>query len=308
MFEGILGIKKSIFGLDIGLKTMKLVQIRGSGPGAYLVGAIEVTVPEHCITKEGVKNKAELAKVIHEATQKAKPHKITAGLVASALPESLVFTKSLTVPKMTDEELAKNIPFQATEFFPISPDETYMDWQAVDHLPNGSMEILVVAAPKILVNDLIDTTDKAGFELMGLETKPIAITRALVPAKTMAPVLVIDIGAESSAITCFAEGSIKLTSTVTLGGNKIAEDIPEGARIMATEAGHLIKYYQNRLSAVQIFKKIYLGGGGANIKGLAGLIEDATKIQTEVAEPCIKVSHYDPKFAVAIGLALKEIK
>lgn len=307
MFEGILGIKQPTFGLDIGLKTMKLVEVRGSGAGASLLGAVEVKVPEHSITKEGVKDKNKLAKILQEAVAVAKPHRINTKLVASALPESLVFTKSLELPKMKPEELAKNIPFQATEFFPIPPEETYMDWHVVGELPNGTMEVLVVAAPKVLVDSLKETIETAGFELMGLETKPIAVARALVGPKTDGPLLIVDIGAAGSALTCFDSGTIKLTSTVTIGGDQIVENVEEGVKVLAAEASHLIKYYQNRLGQAQIFKKIILSGGGANIKQIPETIEKILKIQTEVAAPQIKVNNYDPKYATAIGLSLKDI-
>lgn len=307
MFEGILGIKKPTFGLDIGLKTLKMVQVKGVGPGAYLTGAVEVAVPEHSITKEGVKDKDKLAKILQEAIVVAKPGRITTKLVASALPESLVFTKSLEMPKMRPEELAKNIPFQATEFFPIPPEETYMDWQVVGELPNGTTEVLVVAAPKVLVDSLKETIEKAGFELMGLETKPIAVARALLKPKTPGPILIIDIGAAGSALTCFDQDTIKLTSTVTIGGDKIIENVEGGVQVLAAEASHLTKYYQNRLGQAQVFKKIILAGGGANIKNMPEIMEKALKIQTEIGQPVIRVNNYDPKFATAIGLSLKEI-
>lgn len=307
MFEGILGIKKPTFGLDIGLKTLKIVEIRGSGPGASLLGAVEVNVPEHSITKDGVKDKEKLAKILRDAVAIAKPHPVNTKLVASALPESLVFTKSLELPRMKLEELAKNIPFQATEFFPIPPEETYMDWQVVGELPNGTMEVLVVAAPKILVDSLKETIEKAGFELMGLETKPIAVARALINPKEAGPLLIIDIGAAGSALTCFDQGTIKLTSTVTIGGDQIAKNIEEGIEILAAEASHLIKYYQNRLGQAQIFHKVILSGGGANIEQVPEIIEKMLKIKTEITKPQIKVNNYDPKYATAIGLSLKEI-
>ena len=307
MYEGILGIKKPIFGLDIGLKTMKIVQVSGSGPKAQLVGTIDVDIPEHCITKDGVSEKEKIAEILKQAVLAVKPGKIDAKIVASALPESLVFTKSLDLPKMTASELKKNIPFQMTEFFPIPPEETYIDWQVVGTAPDGTMEVLVVAAPKVLVNSIMETIKLAGFDLMGLETKPIAVTRALFPTKEKGPILLVDIGAKSSAITCFDEGTIKLTSTLTLGGDKIAEKVEDGVQLLANEANHLIKYYQNRLSQAQLFKKIILAGGGANIKQIPEIMERITKIKTEIGQPIIKVNNYDPKFAAAIGLAMKDI-
>lgn len=307
MFEGVLGIKKATFGLDIGHATMKMVQVKGVGPAARLAGAVEVAVPEESITKDGIKEKKKLAKIIKAAVKEAQPSPINAKIVSSALPESLVFTKLIDLPKMTDKELAKNIPYQATEFFPLPVEETYMDWQVVGTLPNNSIEVLVVAAPRVLVNDLIETVKLAGFELMGLETKPIALIRALVRNHEPGPIILIDIGATNTALICFDQGTLKLTSTLTFGGDQIKLEPAETIKNLSAEVMHLIKYYQNRLGQVQVFKKIVLAGGGANIHQVTIVLQQLLKIKTEVGDPLIRLKNYDPKYAASIGLALKEI-
>lgn len=307
MFEGILGIKKATFGLDIGHATMKMVQVKGTGVTARLAGAVEVAVPENSITKEGIKEKKKIAAIIKAAIGEAKPSPISAKIVASALPESLVFTKLIDLPQMTKKELEKNIPYQATEFFPLPVEETYMDWQVVGTLPNNSIEVLVVAAPRVLVNDLTETVKLAGFELMGLETKPIALIRALMRTKEPGPVILIDIGATNTALICFDQGTLKLTSTLTFGGDEIKLEPAEKIKDLSAEVIHLIKYYQNRLGQAQVFKKIILAGGGANIHQVPIVLQQLVKIKTEVGQPLIHLKNYDPKYAASIGLAMKEI-
>lgn len=307
MFEGVLGIKKPTFGLDIGHATMKMVQVKGTGPLARMTGAAEVSVPEDSITKDGIKDKKKLAEIIKAAVREAQPSTITAKIVSSALPESLVFTKLIDLPQMTKKELDKNIPYQATEFFPIPVEETYMDWQIIGTLPNNSIEVLVVAAPRKLVNDLIETVKLAGFELMGLETKPIATIRALVRPHEAGPIILVDIGATNSALVGFDQGSLKLTSTLTFGGDEIKVDPTEKIKALAEEILHVAKYYQNRIGQAQVFRKIILAGGGANIHQIPIVLQQLTKIHTEVGQPIIRLKNYDPKYAVAIGLALKEI-
>jgi len=307
LFEGVLGIKKATFGLDIGHATMKMVQVKGAGPTARLLGAVEVAVPENSVTKDGIREKDKLAKMIQAAVGEAKPSAISAKIVSSALPESLVFTKLIDLPQMTKKELEKNIPYQATEFFPIPVEETYMDWQVVGTLPNNSIEVLVVAAPRVLVDNLVETVKLAGFELMGLETKPIAVIRALVRSREPGPVVLVDIGATNTSLICFDQGTLKLTSTVTFGGDEIKQDPAETIKNLASEVLHVVKYYQNRLGQAQVFKKILLAGGGANIHQVPIVLQQLTKIKTEVSQPLIKVKNYDPKYAAAIGLALKEI-
>lgn len=307
MFEGVLGIKKPTFGLDIGHATMKIVQVKGTGPTARLSGAVEVAVPENGLTKDGIRDKKKLANIIKAAIGEAKPAPISAKIVASALPESLVFTKLIDLPQMTKKELDKNIPYQATEFFPLPVEETYMDWQVVGTLPNNSIEVLVVAAPRVLVDNLIETVKLAGFELMGLETKPIALIRALMKPREPGPIIIIDIGATNTALICFDQGTLKLTSTLTFGGDQIKLEPAESIKNLSSEVVHLIKYYQNRLGQTQIFKKIVLAGGGANIHQIQIVLQQLVKIKTEVGQPLIHLKNYDPKYAAAIGLAMKEI-
>lgn len=306
MYEGILGIKKPIFGLDIGYNSLKVVQVKGEGRGASLVGAAEVAIGENSLTKDGVKDKQKVAQFIRQAVSAAKPRAISARIVASALPESLVFTKTLDLPAMSPQEIGKNIPYQATEFFPIPAEETYMDWQIVGQKENA-LEVLVVAAPKILVDALYETVKLAGFDLLGLETKPVAVVRALLPKEEMRPHLIVDIGAENSNLTCFDEGTLKMTSTAACGGNDLQKDPQNAIKALSSEIIHLMKYYQNRVGQAEVFSKILLAGGGANAATVGPTIENLVKIKTEVGLPQIKLQNYNPKFAAAIGLAMKKI-
>ena len=308
MFEGILGIKKPTFGLDIGYETLKVVQVKGRNQGTRLLGASEMTIPAGMLNKGGVRDKKKLAEAIIQAVGQAKPHRISATIVSSALPESLVFTKSLDLPKMSPSDLNKNIPNQATEFFPIPPQDTYMDWQIVGQYPaNNTMEVLVVAAPKVLVESLVETVKMAGLELMGLETKPSSLARALIAPSDNEATIILDIGAKISGLTCFDQQTIKLTSTVAVGGDEIKTDFETATKALATEIMHLIKYYQNRIGQAQVFTKIVLAGGGANIKNIPETLTEETKIKTFVGTPWTNIKTYDPRFATALGLAMKDI-
>lgn len=306
MFEGILGLKKPIFGLDIGHETLKVVQVSGETNGHVLAMA-EIPIAPQSLSKEGIRDKKKLAELIKEAVKQAKPHRVNAKIVSSAIPESLVFTKNLSLPEMNAKELAKNIPLQASEFFPVPAEETYMDWHVIEKVDRKNMEVLVVAAPKLLVDSFIEMVNLAGLELMGLETKPIAVCRALISPKDKNLYLVVDIGAQITGLVCCENGVVKVTSTVRLGGNGLKEDFASGVKILAGEILNQIKYYQNRLSEKKDFSKIILAGGGANTPQISEALAAATKLTVIIGQPIIKVINYNPKYAVAIGLAMKEI-
>lgn len=308
MYESVLGLKKPILGLDIGYQTLKVMQLKGDGPGASLLGVSEITIPPKTLGQEGIKDKKKIANAMLEAMRNAKPHPISAGIVSSALPESLVFTKSVDLPSMSFEEINKNIPYQASEFFPIPPQETYMDWQVVGSLAGANTtDVLVVAAPKIIVDSFADMIQSAGLELSSLETKPVADARALISAKDLNPYLILDIGAKNSSLTCYDQGTIKLTSTISIGGDDLGTDLNPNIKGLSSEIVHFIKYYQNRIGQATIFRKIVLAGGGANLKDLPEKLEKATRIKAEIGWPQIKTKTYNPKFATVVGLAMKRI-
>ncbi|KKQ18306.1 MAG: Type IV pilus assembly protein PilM [Berkelbacteria bacterium GW2011_GWA1_36_9] len=308
MYESVLGLKKPIMGLDIGYKTLKVMQLRGDGPGAKVVGVAEIQIPPKILSKEGIKEKKALSEAIIAAIRSAQPHPITARIVSSALPESLVFTKSVDLPTMTTQEINKNIPYQAGEFFPIPPSETYMDWQVVGALPGtNTTDVLVVAAPKIIIDSFAEAIKMTGLELMSLETKPVADVRALISSNDGGPYLILDVGAKTSSLSCYDQGTVKLTSTISVGGDDLTNDFQPNLKNVATEVTHFVKYYQNRIGQATIFHKIILAGGGANTNGLRKTLEDATRIKTEITWPIIKTKTYNPKYATVIGLALKRI-
>lgn len=308
MFEGILGIKKPIFGLDIGYKSLKIVQVKGQGRGTRLLSAAEIEIPQNALNKDGIREKDKLAKLIIEAGKIAKPHSVSARIVSSALPESLVFTKMIDLPKMSIAEINKNIPHQATEFFPMPVEETYMDWQIVGtNTTNNMIEVIVVAAPRVLVDALAETIKMAGLELVGLESKPISVSRAIIDPNDLGTYLILDIGAKATGLTCYDEKTIKLTSTAAVGGDEIQQDFSEALKALTSEIVHLIKYYQNRLGQAKVFNKIILAGGGANIEKVPETLESLIRIKTEIGIPKIKLKTYNPIFTTALGLAMKEI-
>ncbi|MBM2821100.1 MAG: type pilus assembly protein PilM [Candidatus Berkelbacteria bacterium] len=169
------------------------------------------------------------------------------------------------------------------------------------------VDVLVVAAPKKIVDSFAQTIQAAGLELESLETKPVSVTRALIGPNDKNPYLVLDIGAKTSSLICFDQGTIKLTSTISCGGDDLAKDYQANVDNLASEIIHLVKYYQNRIGQATIFLKIILAGGGANTPNIAATLEQSTKIKTEITWPIIKTKTYNPKFASVLGLAMKKI-
>jgi type IV pilus assembly protein PilM len=318
----------TVFGLDIGFQTLKLVQIRKKRSGIYLTGAIEIPLQEKILDKDRFRNKADTANLIKDALKKAKPGAITARSIVSALPETFVFTKTVKMPKMSPAEYQAAIPHEIADFLPIPIENVYFDYQILVAHPDESLsDILIVATPKRLVDDYVEMANLAGLDLVALETKPMAVGRAIIGDKDKDGTLILHVGTEYSRIAIWDNGGLKLSTMVNTGQNQLLEslgmkgnpdkkvitldatskkDIAQPLNNIIEEAINAIKYHQNRGYKPQPIKKIVLCGSGVLISGIDTLIEDQVKIKTEIQK--IKLAgnqELPPQYIAAYGLALR---
>lgn len=227
---------------------------------------------------------------------------------------------------------------QAADFSPLPLEETSLDWQILSKNPDGSQEVLVIAAPRVLVLDLIELIKKAGFTLTCIETKPFSTARAILKPQEKEGIAIVDIGAVSSSISIFDSGLLKFTTTAAWGSDLLTTKLKEVFRInnreaekrkkefgiskkaplkqkeileknlaiLAKEISQAISYYENRIGKGKKIEKIYLSGGGGALPGLGSFLSKEVGIKTEMGKiwglPDCPLS-----FANAIGLALREI-
>lgn len=312
----------SIFGLDIGFETLKLVELK-KNKSTSLVGFAEVPLTERILEKDHFKNKAQTANLIKEACRKAKPGPIKASKIVSALPESFVFSKTIQMPKMTKEEYTKAVPSEASQYLPMPVEEVYIDFQIlIVHPDEPLVDLLIVASPKKLVDDYVEMTKMAGFELLALETKPIAVGRAVSKIAPLESCAIVEIGTEISRISIW-DKTVRLINSVNTGKNHISESMGEelsGTKELkednisavsvisniTDEVMNAIKYHQNRDYKPRPITKILLCGSGANIKGIDKIFESEIKIKSEIIKPKIdnKIS-LGTEFITSYGLALR---
>lgn len=374
---------RTTFGLDIGYDTLKVVQLKGKKHHLSLHAFNTVPIPPNSLTRTEIKESAKIAKSLRQALNEAKPHRIDASYAISAIPESFVFSKIVTLPQMKPADLEKTIAFEASEIFPIPLEEVYLDWQILGHtnLPptpiaaahtpapkkpvdiaphkpakpankpthppttNASMEVLVIAAPRKLVQSYQALLKEAGLELAILETKPIAVARSLMLPNDKSGFLFLDIGAEASSISIIDDGILRFTGTAATGGQTIIKAISESQNLpteqieqmlkssqmtqaneqqyqalkqavspIADEVNHAIRFYYNRIQTEGRINTLRLAGGGANFTAINEIITEQTGCKTETGNPLINIQHIPKQtsasdilpYTVALGSALRE--
>ena len=321
-----------IFGLDIGYETLKLCELNKHRNSAKVVGVFEYPITKKILEQDRIKDKEAVANMINEARRKAKPHQIKAPGIVTALPENFVFSKTIQVPKMSAKELATAIPNEAVQYLPIPLESVYTDFQILTvHPEENLMDVLIAATPKKLVDDYVEMAKLAGLKLLALETKPIAVGRAIIADRSKEGILIIHIGTELTRISIWDKGKIRLITTAGIGKNKIVEGIPslvgqtnkidkikiknqEKEQIkliiqpMIDEVLESIRYYQNRGHKPSKISLIKICGSGGLVSGIDELIGKELKIKSEIATTKVITSiPIKPNYLTSFGLAMREI-
>src|SRR3989304_6984139 len=139
-------------GLDIGSKTIKIVELAKEGnnwslKGSGVIGFQGVT-PEKATDASELTSLATIIKKLH------KEAGISSKEVSIVLPESQVFTRTVKFPPLTDQEIASAVKWEAEQYIPIPIADAIIQHQIIGRnetsVPPEAV-VLLVAAPKSLV-------------------------------------------------------------------------------------------------------------------------------------------------------------
>ncbi len=315
-------LNNPIFGLDIGSYSIKAAQVKYHGSSAELFAAsiVDMPDPNEALTK---KDRKGLIESIKKAVVLSKPHHIDTRYVSSALPESKVYSDIITLPQMEEEELKTAVPFEAAKHMPLTLEEAYIEFSPIEITKDKKSKIMVVGAPRELVDFYRQIIAQAGMELVSLEVKPTAAARALLNEEMRKQaILILDIGANNSSITIFLEGNIIVATTVFSGGELFVKGVMKELKIERGEAIKMaeiaekdeekknailrilfplfddlvskiqkaISFHQTNSPKKTTIDKILLTGGGAITPGLEDYIKQNVGVETSIANPFINLS------------------
>jgi type IV pilus assembly protein PilM len=218
-----------IFGLDIGTALIKVVEMRGDVAHRELVAAGMADAPVG-----GLKNDSDddIKRVAESVRHLVKSSKISTEYVVASLPESQIFTRVIDMPVLTDSELAQAIKYESEQYIPIPLSEVKLDY-AVLHRPEGpgmnqKMQVLLVAAPVVLINRYLKMISHAGLKPYALDTEVTANARSLIKVRANVPTtMMVEIGASTTAISVVTNNKVSFTRSLAVGGNAFSRAVAQ---------------------------------------------------------------------------------
>ena len=154
---------RTVVGLDIGSSAVKAVEVKPAGKGYKVTAFGTEPVPPDAIVDGAIIDAGSVAEAIRRVFDGNKAFK--AKDVCASLSGNAVIVKKITLPVMTENELAESIYWEAEQYIPFDIQDVNLDYQILDPGtgPNsrGSMDVLLVAAMKEKIGDYTNVISQA---------------------------------------------------------------------------------------------------------------------------------------------------
>ena len=318
------GSKEYLLGLDIGSGSIKILQLK-EVKGKMKIDRLGVKpLPAEIIVDGAIMDGLGVVGAIKEL---ASEQKLKNKNVALSISGTSVIVKKISLPPMPEEELEKQIKFEAEQYIPFDINDVYLDFHILtqeDQPAEGQteMDVLLVATKKDKLNDYANAVREAGLTPKVVDVDAFAIENMycanydVVPAELTA---LVNIGASVMNINILKGGISVFTRDITIGGNRYSERIqqdlglsPDDAEAakkgrypgvnesalseaiaavdmeVATEIGRSFDYFRTT-SPEDDIARVVLCGGCAKIKNLPARIAEQVGIETSVANPFAKL-------------------
>ncbi|MCS7032632.1 MAG: pilus assembly protein PilM, partial [Phycisphaerae bacterium] len=238
--------KANPIGVDFGSDALRMAQVAVTNGEHRLIAAASCDVPSH-VRHSGT---ARLAWFSEAARDLLSQGGFRGRQAVLSLPAASMFIQHLRMPRADEETIRKTLSFEARGKLPVDPSHCLMRHVVAgdvfcDQEPRS--EVIVMAAPRELVNQFLDAAGRARLDVTGLNVEPVALIDCfshLYRRKT-----------DREAVTCYVDIGAVATRAVIARGREIlfARIIPIGGdhftRAVATAAG--VGFEQAKLLRIQ---------------------------------------------------------
>jgi type IV pilus assembly protein PilM len=322
MNTGLFYKDKSVFGLDVGSSSIKVMQLIAGGKKPMVLG-YGVADYDSSATKDGVIEKPEvLAKVTKELFAKNLIGEIDTRRVNLSVPVARTYNRVMNLPQMNKKDLNEAVRSEAAQYIPVPIEDLYLDFQITSENKDG-FELLVVAVPKKIIDSYIVYADLLGLEAAIIETTISASSRLVASSlDDNIPTILIDFGSLSVDITIFDKQMI-VTGTVAGGGENFTDLIEKKLDVskqvahtiktkyglsvskkqheietalnpiltsLVKEIKKMVRYYNDRTDNKKKIDQIITMGGGANMPGLSEFLTSELRLPTRMYDPWLNLS------------------
>lgn len=296
--------RKSV-GLDVGSHMIKLAEVQQRGTMFSIEKFGHIPTPFGTVENGMINNPEEVGRELGKLVEKLK---LKGSKVVSALSGQQIYTRLMTLPAMSLDDLRSAALYHATSFLPISIDDVTADIYPVreynDPGGQGKMaEVFFIAARKSQAESLVKTCEIAGLKLNILEIEPLSLKTLYQPVIETKIYGILNIGAQRSYLSIFQDNSLVFLRSIGFGCSALYLQIPRLAegecrledlkagepecitllRSLLDETTHSLDYFrlQNKDDSID---RIFLSGGCARLNGIDELISKQINVPVQIGD------------------------
>ena len=324
-----LGKAKAIVGLDIGSSAVKAVELKATGKTYRVTAFGSEPIPPDSIVDGAIIDGTAVGEAIRRLFDR---HPFKSKEVAASLSGNAVIVKKISLPVMTDSELAESIFWEAEQYIPFDIQDVNLDYQILNPGTaagsSGTMDVLLVAAKKEKIADYTGVISQAGRVPVVVDVDAFALQNAYELNYGLEPeavIVLLNAGASAININILSGDQSLFTRDISLGGNAYTEAVQkelnlpfesaeqakkgnpvEGVRFEdVTPVLHAMT--ENVLLEIQktfdFFKataasdridRVLLSGGASRVDGFTQALSDRFGAPVEAFDPFRKIA-FDPK-------------
>ncbi len=364
---------ESYVGVDIGTSSIKVVELKKRQDKVALV---TYGFSDRLANDYGDANKLDIKYVTSTLENILRKSNISSKNIIASLPTFTVFSSIINLGgNLSDKDLSLSVNWEAKKVIPLPLEDIVLDWQRIDDrnlvqpqpktaakatankaasgLPATAAEapkkpavnrVLLIGAPKNLIKSYAYTFKSMKLNLVSLETEIFGLIRSLV-GSDRSPLMIIQIGANSTNLFIVDKGVPVLNRTIDVGGLDITKAISKNLNISLEKAeqfkydlansggeSRLPKAITDALAPIlneakyilgafaskenRDIERVILTGGSSLLYNLPEYFAGILEKNVVVGDPWFRVAYplelkpileqIGPRLAVAIGLAMRE--
>jgi type IV pilus assembly protein PilM len=228
-------------GLDLGSSAVKAIELKPVGKGYKVTAFGSEPIPSDSIVDGAI---IDGAAVVAAVRRLFESRKIKTKEVAASLSGNAVIVKKISLPVMTEAELAESIYWEAEQYIPFDIQDVNLDYQILDGRDSGkgTMDVLLVAAKNEKIADYTGVIGQAGRTAVVIDVDAFALQNAYEAnygADADAVVVLLNAGASATNINILSGEQSVFTRDISIGGNAYTEALQKELSLPFEQADQL---------------------------------------------------------------------
>lgn len=316
-------------GLDIGASSLKVVELDVTATGVSLRSfGFSQTPPQSVISGEIV-DAAAVSSGVSKLTKEIKTNRtnMVVGIWGSA-----VIVKRISMPPVENDLIGDQIKWEAEQYIPFDLKEISLDHHVLKKTGNKeTMDVLLIAAKKSIVNVFLDIVTGAGFKCDVVDLSSFALANCFTYnyGVNAEPVAILDIGAQLTNFVVVQNGEVVFCRDILFGGSNFTQDIMrdmsvsfedgEGLKVSAGSGQTVPQEVLNSIKSTtevfteeiqnsfEFFKQtavgsnitqLYFTGGTSRMPGLVEQVAKGVAVRHDIFNPFLKVKYKPSRFSL----------